>query len=439
MWPIVLIGPLLVLFTVRLFVSNDGASFVEIAPYLAQGDWANYDFVRDPGFPLLLNATLLGPGGVPSYLIVSGLLISGAVALVGGIFFDVGRPWHRLLAGSIALTASIYISYAGTVLQQPGMAFLLALLGWLLRFNQTAAGLRPLRFLLLAIAGTAAIYFAYVFMPTIILVGISAGVIAARKTRKQGTTKVVAALALGAAAATVPLVAYQPWQALREANSSSFAAGSDLSRTTTQGAISGLRDDPPAWMKERVRIALILLHIQYPREEILKGVPREDWSNRSEDLVWSDTTTWVAKLGDPDPRCGLAAYGMDWVDENLPPFCQPLDGSPFWVPLAQPSYFLGALLSLGFILGSIWAVFYRRSLLPILLIPWAWIALYSLFIPVDRYAMPIWPYKAIFTLTLTFLLIRWITDRVRGKTKDPSEAAELADPPEPQEDLASRV
>jgi hypothetical protein len=409
MWPLVILGPLVVWTSVRFFVSSDGGGYISLASILQNSGLEGWDFVREPGLPVLLSVTVLGPGGVASYLLVSGLLISLAVALTGGIFYDVGRYWHRLVAGGVALFGSVYLSYAGMVAQQVGLAFLLALLGWQLRFIQTSAGLRPLRFLGLAVIGSIGLYFAYVMMPAVVFTGIAAGLVAAVKLVKLSRPRAIAALLLGVLATTLPLVAYQPWQNLRESGGSAKAAGAQLSTAVSGNTLAEIEEyGLPTYANQRLGTALILL--QLPAQgQAATEVDLSAWP--SEDMLWSNFVVWSSI---DDSECGVFDIPADgaWLVELVPDYCQPVDGAAFWSHESSRSFVLGGLASIGLALGTLWALAYRRTLLPVLAIPWLWVAMYALFIPIDRYTIPIWPYKVVFSMTLLLAGTSWLVQRL---------------------------
>lgn len=409
MWPLVILGPIVVWTSVRFFVTSDGGGYVALASILQNSGLEDWDFVREPGLPILLSMTVLGPGGVASYLLVSGLLVSLAVALTGGIFFDVGRYWHRLVAGGVALFGSVYLSYAGMVAQQVGLAFLLALLGWQLRFIQTSEGLRPLRFLGLAVIGSVGLYFAYVMMPAVVFTGIAAGLVAAVKLVKLSRSRAIAALLLGVLATTLPLVAYQPGQNLRESGGSAKAAGAQLSTAVSGNTFAKIEEyGLPTYANQRLGIALMLL--QLPTQgRALYPIDPAAWP--SEDILWSKFVAWASL---EDSECGVFDIPADggWLEGLVPDYCQPVDGSAFWSHESSRSFALGGLASIGLALGTLWALAYRRTLLPVLAIPWLWVAIYALFIPIDRYTIPIWPYKVLFSITLLLAGTSWLIDRI---------------------------
>lgn len=416
MWPLALIGPAITLLSVRFMVTVDGGGYIRLATLIRDGQMESWDFTREPGLPALVRITLLGPGAVPLYLLVSGLLVSLAVVLVGGIFYDVGQRWQRLVAGAVALVASIYISYAGMVAQQAGLAFLVAVLGWQLRFIQAGNGVKPLRFLALACSGTVSIYFAYVMAPTVVFTGLAAGIIMVVRMARTYRTQAILAAGLGILAALLPLVLYQPWQGLREAaGPERFSAGASLNGAHAGSVVSQIQAQGIGeYTKGRIQVALLLLHLREQARNIGDYDP-DGWP--SEDMIWANFVTWS---GLEDSECGVfdvPAHGA-WLSEMLPDYCQPVDGSAFWSAESARSLHLGGLASIGLVLGTLWAAFRRRSLLPVLAIPWLWVAMYSTSLAIDRYTIPIWPYKVVFSATLLLAVMGWLVHRLLRRFPD---------------------
>ena len=155
----------------------------------------------------------------------------------------------------------------------------------------------------------------------------------------------------------------------------------------------------------------------------------------SEDLKWA---TFRQAYPTEDSRCGvldLTPTGRLRATEyfNGRQYCTPLAGAGYLAATAQPSYYLGGVASLLMIAGTVWALVWRRRLIPLLLLPWAWVASYAFASPIDRYAIPIWPYKVMFGALILFGSASWLLARVRSSEDKQSDR----DPPN-RADLGSR-
>ncbi|MEI2717429.1 MAG: hypothetical protein V9E98_10600 [Candidatus Nanopelagicales bacterium] len=141
-----------------------------------------------------------------------------AVAAMGGILYDLGRPWQRLVAGLVAISSSTFIAYGGSITQQPGLVFLLALVGLNLRLLQTAATVQPWRFLTLAVILTAGLYYSFVFVGIVVVAAVLAAIVTLPGARGRGSGHMTVAALAVAAVAVLPIAAYAPWYTLKSEN-----------------------------------------------------------------------------------------------------------------------------------------------------------------------------------------------------------------------------
>lgn len=224
-------------------------------------------------------------------------------------------------------------------------------------------------------------------------------------------------LAGGLAVASViliPVAAYAPWHTLKsDQPPARLSSGADLPGVFARSAANTMgRDGPSGYVRKRLGTVLLLLHLPWPGEALLA---RSDTAVRAgEDLRWATFGTYFN-----EPQCGLfdlTVEGRAKVDTILGgrSFCQPVDGSGFWTATAKPSYYLGGATSVRMSIGTVWAVARRRELLAVLVLPWGWVAMYTLTYPIDRYSIPVWPYKSVFSIVLVFMTGAWVLTKIRG-------------------------
>jgi len=415
----------LVLLTKNFSLNFDGAGYLALSTYLTDGRFPEeWNFVREPGLPALIAATIHSPLGVGGYLAVSGLLAGLAVALMGGVFFDLGRTWQRLVAGLFAVTASVYISYAAWLFQQVGLALLLALVAFLLRFIQIGPAFRPWRYLSLAAVGVVGVYYNFVFFGAVVVVVCALAVITWQKSRGRGYRPGLTGAALVLGVLSIPVLAYLPWNAAKEHGPPpATTSGSALPSAFSQSTLEQLRSlGPRSFLKERLQTTAMLLQWEPLSERLSRTSTHPFWA--SEDL------TWARVEGNEEWEHGseclilVTTEGQAANTETLladKGYCPPFDGTGFWSATALPSYFFGAATSLGLIIGTVWACFRRRNLLLVLALPWGWLSMYTVFIPLDRYSIPIWPFKTVFSVVLLLMLWEWLWSRWKRRSVSEAE------------------
>lgn len=326
---------------------------------------------------------------------------------------------QRLVAGLVAVSSSIYISYAGWVMQQTGMALLLALFGWNIRLIQTGDGVRPLRLLSLGVLGAVSLYYSFVFAPIVVVAAIVCAAIVARRLRGESSRRIVATGLALVCVVVIPAAAYAPWHQARSAHQTQFTTGSSLAPAVA-GSLGAEITGPEkvTYLRNRLATALALLHL----EELAKQVAAGQTLHPSEDVQWAYMRYGYTRAS--SPNCGVLDLkpedrekALQYLGDNYV-YCTPIDGTRWLAVTAQRSYLLGSVASVLMIMGTIWALWRRRDLLAVLVIPWAWLAVYALFIALDRYAIPIWPYKVMFGFLLVFGAGTWVLRKLRPRGSD---------------------
>ena len=407
--PVPAVGALIAVLTVGLFITPDGGGYLKMGQVIQEGHLIeSWDFSREPGLPFLIRVTALSYLGVPSYLAASGFMAGLAVTFAGGCFFDLGRHWQRLVAGLVAVSASVYISYAGYLMQQTGFALFLALLGWNIRLIQTADGVRPVRLLGLGLVGTLGLYYGSVMRPIVALALLIGAVIVLRRLGRLGRRRRAVALAALLGAIVIPVAVYGPWHWMK-AQDDRGAATAGLAGIALPGGY-----DKVTYVRDRIGTTLLLLQLRGAASVTMVGGYA---GTPSEDLLWAGRrSAWP----DGDAPCGISDVEPG-LKARIPSilgfreYCTPMDGSWYLATTAQPSYLLGGATSLVMVAGTIWAFFRRRDLVPVLLLPWAWVGMYSFTAPIDRYGIPIWPYKIMFATLVLFSFGGWLVAKVRER------------------------
>ena len=398
MWPLPFLGALVAMFGVRFLVSPDGGGYLRSARVIFGPNMdEQYQFIREPGLPILIRLAMMSP--VSDNLIfvaVQGMMAGTAIAAVGAALHDFGTVRQRLVAGTVALFAPVYISYSGMVSQQVGAALILALMGLNLRWIMAARSPDTKRVLCLAVLGAIGGYWMYTFIYVSFLIACTLGVWFSlrhfRKGDRWSPRGLLVALVLIIMVGSIPLVTYHPWAAYRDArlpsNSSSLNASTGLE----------IRGDAErlgftGFLQDRLGSTLALLQLQELAKRPIESVGREVIP--SEDVHWS-----VMATASQTPECGVFDVApsvlpeiRSWMDLS----CQPVDLSHFWASMSRLSRLLGGISSAIYLSITIWAFVRRHDLIPVLLVPWFWVGIYAVTgssHAIDRYAIPIWPYKA---------------------------------------------